>query len=317
MKTMRNVLKNLTLMAITLVGSVTAASAGGSALVQMSIGRIAVNGSDQPGEIPVEGAAGRYDRVETVSLPLPFALAAELSPEAGNLKLVGSEVFLKAEGTGKDAHGVSALPGGTPAKTIRMRQGFTFELQARGPVAQNAIALCNGLPAAERAGVRKLAMSVAVVWRVTTGRFNFKWTNYDHVAPSDDIQNNRDFYGDQDSIEAEAIVDVPVLCQPLAGAAVATKSTAAPFKQALLVPAASQAAPAPALKVVDDKPIVVTPVATASIADPIADGGRPQCDGGMVRQVGAGDSGYLCLCPGNTKRVETGDNAFACERPRR
>jgi hypothetical protein len=282
---MRNALKNLTLMALALVGPATAASAAGSAPVQMSMGRIAANGSDQPGEISVEGAAGRYDRVETVSLPLPFALAAELSAEAGNLKLVGSELFLKAEGTGKDAHGVAALPGSVPAKAIGVRQGFTFNLQPQGPVAQNAIALCNGLPAAERGGVRKLAMGVAVVWRVTTGRFNFKWTNYDRVAPSDDIQNNRDFYGDQETADTEAIVDVPVLCQPLAGAAVAAAKM----------------------------PSVPVSLTTASLQSP----GKPQCEGGMVRQVGAGDSGYLCLCPGNTKRVETGDSAFACERPRR
>lgn len=314
---MRKALKHLTFMAIVLVGPATAASAAGSAQVQMSIGRIAANGSDQPGEISVEGAAGRYNRVETVSLPLPFALAAELSGDAGNLKLVGSDLFLRAEGTGKDAHGVAALPGSVPAKSIGVRQGFTFNLQPQGPLAQNAIALCNGVPAAERSGVRKLAMGVAVVWRVTTGRFNFKWTNYDHVAPSADIQNNRDFYGDQETAETEAVVDVPVLCQPLAGAAVAvaSKSTAAPVKSASLVPAASDAAPAP--QAAHDKPIVATPVTTASIADRIADKGQPQCDGGMVRQVGAGDSGYLCLCPGNTKRVETGDNAFACERPRR
>jgi hypothetical protein len=310
---MCNALKALTFLAITLVGPATTASAAGSAQVQMSIGRIAANGSDQPGEISVEGAAGRYDHVETVSLPLPFALAAELSADAGNLKLVGSELFLKAEGTGKDAHGVAALPGSVPAKSIGVRQGFTFNIQPQGPVAQNAIAVCNGLPAAERGGVRIMAMSVAVVWRVTTGRFNFKWTNYDHVAPSADIQNNRDFYGDQETAETEAIVEVPVLCQPLAGAAVAvaTKSTVAPAKPASLVPAVNEAAQAPQAALT--KPVVATPVTTASITEK----GRPQCDGGMVRQVGAGDSGYLCLCPGNTKRVETGDNAFACDRPKR
>jgi hypothetical protein len=314
---MRNVLKSLTILAIAVVAPATAAAAAEAQAVHMSISRVTANGADNPSEISVEGAAGRYDRVETVSLQLPFALAAELSAEAGNLKLVGSELFLKAEGTGVDAHGVAALPGGVPAKSIAVRQGFAFNLQPQGPLAQNATALCNGVPAAERSGVRKLAMGVAVVWRVTTGRFNFKWTNYDHVAPSADIQNNRDFYGDQELSETEAIVEVPVLCQPLGGAAVAvaTKLTAAPIKSASLVPAASEAAPAP--QAAHDKPIVATPVTTASIADSISDRGRPQCDGGMVRQVGAGDSGYLCLCPGNTRRVETGENAFACERPRR
>jgi hypothetical protein len=56
-------------------------------------------------------------------------------------------------------------------------------------------------------------------------------------------------------------------------------------------------------------PNVEAPVTTASLPDK----SKPQCDGGMVRQIGSGDSGYLCLCPGNTRRVETGANAFACE----
>jgi hypothetical protein len=308
---MRKALRILVITTVGAAGLASGADAGDADRVQLSMSRAAVNGAGQPGEITVEGAAGRYDRVETVSLPLSFALSAGLGVDFGSFKIVGSELFLKAEGTGKDAHGVAALPGGVPNQSISLRQEFTLGLSPNGPLAQNAIALCNGLAASERTAVRKLEMSVAVVWRVTTGRFNFKWTNYDHVAPSDDIQNNPDFYADQASIDAEAIAGVPVLCQPLPGAAVATIPSVAPVKQASLKPVASETTPAsqPGL----DKPIVITPVTTASVAYK----GRPQCDGGMVRQIGSGDSGFLCLCPGNTKRVETGDNAFACERPRR
>lgn len=309
-------LEIVSFLAAAVVIPATAALALEGCQARLEISNSVVNetGRGQLGEITVDGAGGRYDRIGHENLALPLKLSASLGEDAGGRKFTGSELFLKAEGSGKDARALAALPDGAPVKRIEMHKPFAFQIQPQGPVAQNAISACNGLPASERASVHKVSMSVAVVWRVTTAKFNFKWTSYDQVAPSDDIQNNPDFYSGKESSEAEVSVDVAVACQPIAGAAVVaaqpstTNASTGPVRKVSLNPvtddAKSVAHTAPIT------PVAASPVTTASLAD----NGKPQCDGGMVRQVGSSDGGYLCLCPGNTKRVETSANAFACER---
>lgn len=248
--------------------------------------------------IAVAGSNGRYDRVVQSELKAALALSAQPTMNDDGYKIVASRLFLKADGTGS-ASGVDTL-GGVPFAAAQSVSGnYTLPLAVNGALAQNAIALCNAVPPSERAGKSgiKRTMALAIAWRVTTGRFSFKWTNYDRVAPSDEIQRNPDFYADQVTQDAETQIDADVTCQPLASAAVAEKPAAANQVQRVVL------TPAPVV----EKP---QPVQTVSLTD----AGKPRCDGGMMRQISSTAESYLCLCPGNTTRVEIGANAFACER---
>lgn len=259
-----------------------------------------------PPEIKVVGSGGKYDRIAT----LKFVAALELSAQPADTdayKVVRSRLTLKTDGTATASNGVDALPDGMPSAAFAANTEFDLPIDGNGPIAQNAIALCNGIPTGERghgASVRR-TMSIAVAWYVTTGRFAFKWTNYDRVAPSNDILRNPDFYADQITQDAETLIAADVVCAPLSSDAIATKPAVQnPVRQVALIPEPIAQAGARDPKVAQQ----------ISQADIQADIGKPRCDGGMVRQMSTAAESFLCLCPGNTTRTELGANAFACER---
>ena len=278
----------------------TQAFAGENSGLTMTIKADQRAGSSKSPHISVQGSSGRYDRISSSGFSLPLTLKGELEADANGDKIIASEVFLKTAGANRQALSVSAGKGEVPSRTVAIEQTFDFDVEPQGPVAQNAISLCNGMSSAGRNSGKAvtLAMAMPVVWRATTGRFTFQWTNYDRVAPSDDIYNNRDFYADQKTTDAETTVDASVTCQPLTVASAAAVSTP---------PAKSEPAARP---VKQDVVETSAPMTTASLVE----AGKPQCDGGMIRQIGSGEVSYLCLCPGNTERVETGTNAFVCEK---
>lgn len=254
-------------------------------------------------EIKVIGSNGKYDHIETSDFRATLALAA--SPVGDDTyKIVRSRLFLKADGQGTANDGVDTLSEALPSAALKADGNYNLPIMVNGPVAQNAIAICNAVPAGERIGnaaVRR-TMSLAVMWHVTTGRFAFKWTNYDRVAPSDEILRNADFYAEQITQDAEALVNADVVCAPLANAAVAAKPSAKP--------AAIQRVALTSTPIAQPEARASADAQNASLVDL----GKPRCDGGMVRQISTSADTYLCLCPGNTMRVEAGDNAFACER---
>ena len=265
--------------------------------------------------IVVSGRAGRFDRVSAVTLQIPLKLDATLGEGGSGRKIVGSDLFLKQSGAASGAPATDARDRVVPHAQLALQKTFDFNIDPLGPVVQNAIALCNGNGAAAT-----VSMSLPIVWRVTTGRFNFKWVNYDRVGPSDDIVSNPEFYADRETHEIDIAATVPVRCDGNA----APVASASAGKPTLERTAAVQAA-LPAKKTVD---VSVQPVSNATPVslkateiDDIpakavtveAAQSRTVCDGGMLRQNGMAATG-VCLCPGNTRRVETGTNAFACER---
>ncbi len=262
--------------------------------------------------IIVSGHAGRFDRVAAATLHIPLKLDARLGEDGHGRKIIGSEVFLKQSGVSAGGPATDARNGTVPRAQIALDRSFGFEVDPLGPLAQDAIALCNGNGSATSA-----IMSLPVAWRVTTGRFNFKWVNYDQVGPSDEIVSNPEFYADRETQEIDIAARVPVRCD---GAASVAASSPAPVKSAPAVQAAvpvkkavdvspqrvSNAMPV-ALNATDAEEIVAKPLSVA------ASQARMTCDGGMVRSNGTGST-EVCLCPGNTRRIETGSNAFVCER---
>jgi hypothetical protein len=145
-------------------------------------------------------------------------------------------------------------------------------------------------------------MGIAVRWQVTTGRFTFKWTDYDRVAPSQEILRNPDFYAGQVTQDKEALVDTAVRCEPLEQEIATSVARPAPERHAALAAAPAVPAPISALPAPEHKTAV------------LPEDGKPSCDGGMVRQIATGAQSYICLCPGNTARISTGGNGFACEK---
>ena len=285
-----------------------AGAAGSDGLIKLT----ASAGSGPAGRIEVHGAAGRYDRVAGRTLAISEKLQAEVSGDNPGAKIIASELTLKPAGTAKDAPIADVMSGIAPARRLEADKIFDVAFDPLGTLAQNAISLCNGLSPGARAapGAHTLSMTVPLVWRVTAGRFNFKWVGYDRVAPSEDMTGNRDFYGERVTEDLETSVLVNVSCAPLAAdAAIATapSRTVAPpvaaSKPVNAAPKAEHAATVP-----EAKP-VVTRVSTAASESVAA---APSCKGGFVRQTGGAD--YMCLCPGNTHRVESGANAFACQK---
>lgn len=252
-------------------------------------------------EITVAGRDGKYDRIETSSLRAALDLSAEPA-DAGVYKIVRSRLALTTDAALAEPDAIDTLPDAAPSASQAAHGVYNLPVSLDGTVAQRAIALCNAIPAAERnnSTIRR-AMTVTVAWHVTTGSFAFKWTNYDRVAPSDDILRNPDFYADQRTQSADVRVDVDVACTPMSGAAIASKPTAGnPVRRVALTSTPIA------------QPVAPTPVENQKVSQ--ADAGKLRCDGGMVRQISTAADSFLCLCPGNTSRVETGDNAFACER---
>lgn len=310
--------------------------------VQLAISQADTTPEQSAAQIVVQGPAGRYDRIVPAAVVLPLHLTVQFKPEASGFKVLKSELHFKTEGINPGAPAVDTLAGAPPVAAIDDARSHALTVSAQGPVAQNAVAACNGLATGEPTGARMLAMSLPVVWRVTTGKSTFKWTNYDHVAPSDEMINNRDFYGEHDVAEIEAPLNATVVCQPLEGAKVA--AAAAPQKAGAVTPEpavspvslpVSSPEPLPlTAKLNSDRntetkvkpnagaaqlttaalPVLKPAVTPVSLAKPVSAPVRPQCDGGMVREVSTSDAGYVCLCPGNTERIATGSNAFACEK---
>ena len=291
--------------AIALASAVLLLSAGLASELQAS-DRLVLTAGAEAGQLSVAGSNGRYDRLAAAALRLPLRLSAQPAADGENRKILASTLSLKQPASGgKDAGAVNALGAAAPVRAIALSETFEFSAEPQGAIAQNAVALCNGLSATDRekADARPMTMPVPLVWRVTTGRFNFNWRNYDRVAPSDDIQTNLAFYAEQETVETEVAADVLVSCQPMAAAlAKVTVEKPAAVQKTNFVSETAQ----PAVV----KPAASEPVKTVTIASTQA----PVCRGGMIRETGSGSDGYLCLCPGNTVRVETGTQAFACER---
>lgn len=256
-------------------------------------------------EIKVTGNNGKYDRIETSDIRATLALAANPAND-GSFKIVRSRLFLKNDGQATADAGVNTLSDALPSAALNADGDYNLPIAINGPVAQNAIAICNAIPASERSGnsSARRTMSLAVAWHVTTGRFAFKWTNYDRVAPSDEILRNADFYAEQIAQDAETLVDADVACAPMANDVIAAKPSVKAAVQRVSLTSAPIA-----------QPEVRVPAETQNAN--FVDAGKPRCDGGMVRQISTTVENYLCLCPGNTTRVETGENAFACERKSR
>ena len=271
--------------------------------------RLDIRASDRTGvaQLSVKGTGGRYDRILGDRLPIALIGSAVMDAKGSSYKILSSELYLQP-GAGTQARPASALV--APARNVLLDTTYDLAIDPNGPAAQDAIGLCNRRSEAERNSGRaqSLELPVTVSWRVTTGRFNFQWTNYDRVAPTDEIQNNRDFYADLETAVVETTAHVAVLCEPVVAAVAVNSSPAAAKTAAPESKAASVPAPAPASRT--PAPLAAALTTTASLSA----GQVPACNGGMVRQVGGAEQSYLCLCPGNTRRVQSGTNAFVCEK---
>ncbi len=275
-------------------------------------------GSAAETPIVVSGRAGRFDRVTAMTLHIPLKLDATLGEGGSGRKILGSELFLKQSGATSGVAATDARDGTVPRAQLALKRSFVFAVDSVGPVAQDAIAFCNSQGVGNSQGAAApVSMSLPVLWRVTTGRFNFKWVNYDQVGPSDEIVSNPEFYADLETQEIAIAASVPVHCETVAKIAAAPTvhfrpapavQATAPDKKAVEVSPqqVSQLEPV-ALEASESEVIAAKPLSAASSTP------RMVCDGGMVRSSGAAAS-EVCLCPGNTRRVETGANAFACER---
>lgn len=268
-------------------------------------------------------------RIADETLSLNLALSGGVTPDAAGYRVIASELYLKQAGR---AAGATLVPlDGTPARTVAHSGSFAFAVDPLGPLGQDAVALCAGaggraLPDGTAA---RFTMTVPVVWRVTTGRFNFRAFASDGVTPTEAVLANADYYAEQVAEEAETAAAVEVRCEPRALAAIAgakakpetTKPTAAKTtdasaaaKSASVTTETAPAVPAAQKLVADATPapasVAAAPVTTAEPAMPV-------CQGGMVRETAGGlvgESAYVCLCPGHTVRKETSPGAFACAR---
>lgn len=251
--------------------------------------------------IDVSGDGGHYNRVETPNLDIALNLSAKFLSDEANIKIIRAELFLKSDGQ-LDAHGATSTFDGTaPVRSLATNKSFKLSFQNQGPVAQAAIAACNAMPVTERSlkTPKTVTFNTPVLWRVTTGKFNFKWTSYDHVAPSADIINNPDVYAARETQDAEVLVTATAACAPL------TTLPAIASKQAPI-----KAAPKLEAKLATVKTPIVQPalVKTAVLEQPA----KTTCTGGMLREI-ANDTA-MCLCPGNTRRIEQGPETFSCVR---
>ena len=281
------------------------------------------NGAANAAPIIVSGRAGRFDRVTAATLHIPLKLEATLGEGGSGRKILGSELFLKQSGAAGTA-ATDAREGTVPRAQLAHDKAFAFIVDPVGPLAQDAIALCNSQGVGNSQGAAARAtMSLPVLWRVTTGRFNFKWVNYDQVGPSDEIVSNPEFYADRETQEIAIAASVPVSCETDGKIAAAPVAHSKPAPLPAATPAVQKAVPAK--KAVEVSPQQVSQLQPVALEEP--DAGeiaakplsvatpetRLVCEGGMVRSSGAA-ANDVCLCPGNTRRVETGAHAYSCER---
>lgn len=238
--------------------------------------------------VTAAGRAARYDRIETAEIAIPLQLEASVTDGDRNRKIISAAVAF----SGDPGAPTAIEPGALPSRSLDWHKTLAITLPADGATGRQAIAACN-------ADASATSMKVPLTVRVTSGRFNFRWTDYDRVAPSAEIVANPDFYADQTETVRELEIALPLECKPLPAANVAAtqpKPTANPQPASV------------ANKPKMEEEAKEAAVQTVSIAtnDPL------QCEGGMIRETGSGTA--LCLCPGNTERKAIGTNAFACER---
>lgn len=252
-------------------------------------------------QIDVSGEGGHYNRVQARNLDIALNLNAKFLSDEANVKIIRAELFLKSDGQ-LDAHGATSTFDGTaPVRALAINKTFKLSIQDQGPVAQAAISACNAVPAAERSlkTPKTVTFNTPVIWRVTTGKFNFKWTAYDHVAPSDDIVNNPDVYAERETQEVETTVTATANCAPLdSRPAIASKQR----------PMKAEPKPEQKSKTVTTPLVQPAAVKTAALEPPA----KTTCTGGILREI-ANDTS-ICLCPGNTHRIEQSPDAFACVR---
>ncbi|PPC98958.1 MAG: hypothetical protein CTY31_11060 [Hyphomicrobium sp.] len=252
-------------------------------------------------QINVSGDGGHYNRIQAPKLDIALKLSAKFLADEANVKIIRAELFLKSDGQPDTQRATLTFDGTAPVRALAMNKSFRLSFQDQGPVAQAAIAACNAVPEIERSlkTPKTVTFNTPVLWRVTTGKFNFKWTAYDHVAPSDDIVNNPDVYAERETQEAELLVTATATCAPL-GSLPSIASKQAPMK----------AVPKLEAKLATVQNPIVQPAAvkTAALEQPA----KTTCTGGMLREI-ANDTS-ICLCPGNTHRIQQSPDAFACVR---
>lgn len=271
---------------------------------------------------------GRYTLDDTSMIRLNAELAAELAEGSSAERIVASELEIKDAGHGSPVTG-AGLSGATPVFRLATTGDYEFRIDGNGVLAQNAAATCGS---ANGQGHHRTAnMTVTAVWRVTTGRFTFSWVNYDRVAPPQGIKDNPDYYGDRQTHEkaiavplklecrddqAEAVVESkPANANTNKPAATKTRVSEPKAKDEFKEPTQSTDKPAPRITVEPDTETAqLVPAALEDGGASVPAAVRPVCEGGMIRETSADAGSFICLCPGNTSRMSTGANAFACEK---
>ncbi len=290
--------------------------------VTLSAKVLSAKGEAERPVLVVSATNGRPDKIKTTSLAAGLSLIAEVKETAGGYKILHSDLVLKSEGAASKAVEVFAAKVGDG--NLSLEDIFLFEIDPRGPTAQNAIALCGTL----KGGVKSAAMSLAMLFRVKTGRFDFRWMQANVARPTEEMLNNPDFYADQKTEEIEAPLDVSVRCEGLVESiASAPKAKAEPVQAAApkaMAATVEKAGVTPVAVKSEDKgkleraaaPAAVQAAQPASVKTSEAE--KFVCDGGMVRRIASetapGATQLVCLCPGNTSRQQNGDSNFSCER---
>ena len=167
------------------------------------------------GAVPVlvvTSTNGRPDQIKATSFGAVLALTAEVKQAAGAFKVLHSDLSLKSEGAAANA--VEVVTGKVGGDKLSIEDAFVFAIDPRGPTAQNAISLCATL----KGGAKSATMTVPLLFRVKTGRFNFRWMQANVSRPSEEMLNNPDFYADQETQEIETPLEVSVRCEGLADA---------------------------------------------------------------------------------------------------
>lgn len=271
---------------------------------------------------------GRYTLDDASMIRLNADLAAELDQGSSAERIVASELEIKDAGHGRPVTG-AGLSGTAPVSRLATTGDFEFRIDGNGILAQNAAAACGS--ATGQGQHRPANMTVTVLWRVTTGRFTFSWVNYDRVAPPEGIKDNPDYYGDRQTHEKAIAVPLKLECRDDQAQAVVESKPAkantnkpAAAKSRVSVskaddefkePAQSTDKPAPRITVEPDKQSAqLVPAALEVDGASVVAAVRPVCEGGMIRETSADAGSFICLCPGNTSRMSTGANAFACEK---
>lgn len=297
---------------------------------------------------------GRFELPEPAKVQAKLALSAAVAADETAVRIVASTIELK-DAQKSPAPVAASLEDGRAVATLSAEQSFIFSVEPGSALALAAASACSSKPVDVPAGQSSEAtMTASAVWRVTTGRFNFRWMDYDRVAVARD---RAEFYADRETVTRNADVVVtldcrndepksPEIAQPIAQPAVPRTQTKADAKKEAKAevkaePPKSKNKPEPSKieaaepggsskttpAAVAPKPADAALAATAAgltAEPPAADVGteastpapaqKPACAGGMIRETRADAGSYICLCPGNTQRVSSGPNAYACQK---